>query len=656
MEFLRIFFIGLFMVCFQFTEAQIKTPHTFGKPLPTEFELKDYKNDPDAAGVVLYERGNYSMEGIDGYIRLVKHIHRKIKVLDAANFDKNSFEIPYYHDKQTRENVRDFAAITHNGSSKKHVESSAIFDTKENENWSVKKFTFPDVQDGSILEYTYQIETPFLSNFGNWEFGKDIPTLYSELHMVIPGNYIYNGTLRGNKKLEANQQDIRRGCFQPDGFKTASDCAVSTYVMTNIPAYEEESFMLSMDNYLPAIHFELVESNYRAHDTNVYSETWEDVDKRLRVSKSFGKQLKLSKFFKKELPDQLFKSNDPLEKAKSIYDHIQNHFTWDGKLRVLSEIDVKRAYVQQKGNASEINFALFNSLEAAGIKAEILLLSTRNNAMISKKHPTLRSFNYTIVRVEIDQKTYLLDATDKFAPFGVLPMRALNMEGRIYSEKNDSRWEEIKASENNNHFMEINLSADENGIFQGNVKETSTGYFSYFKHQENAHKSIQQIIEAKQNEHANLTIDNFQIENRQDLNQAYTEIYHIEIEHQQVGDRSFLYPFMIETYFTENPFKTTQRSFPIETGFTMNNNFVISIDLKDQYEVVKLPKNQTVIFDDKSAALNLAYEVIDSKISIRMNLKILKTFYPARAADGFHQLFSTWIDFQKNQPIELKKI
>src|SRR5690606_6477589 len=222
---------------------QLQSVHTFGEPLQEEFNMTVYPKDPEATGVVLYKRGNYTVDEVDGYIRLIKHVHCKIKVLDAKNFKHSTIEIPYYRENNVRENIEDLQAITHNGKSKVYLQKNAIFDTDEGKNWSLKKFTFPDVQNGSILEYTYTIETPYFFNFGNWEFQSELPVVYSELHTEIPGNFSYNRSLSGNYPLAVNHAEIKKACFVLNGFDVPGDCESATYAMENLPAFKEEDHM-----------------------------------------------------------------------------------------------------------------------------------------------------------------------------------------------------------------------------------------------------------------------------------------------------------------------------------------------------------------------------------------------------------------------------
>src|SRR5690554_7539958 len=129
----------LCFILFQNLNAQDTYIHTFGSPLSQEFAMNQYNLDPEATGVVLYERGSYTVDDSDGYIRLIKNVHRKMKVFDAKNFDYATIEIPYYRETNISENVTQIKAITHNGKAQKYVSADAIYDTDENPYWSMKK-------------------------------------------------------------------------------------------------------------------------------------------------------------------------------------------------------------------------------------------------------------------------------------------------------------------------------------------------------------------------------------------------------------------------------------------------------------------------------------------------------------------------------------
>ncbi len=649
----------LFTGCFFLVShcySQTQSVHTFGEPLREEFAMTSYSLDPDAAGVVLYERGNYTVDAADGYIRLIKEVHRKIKVFDAKNFDYATVEIPYYRENNIRENIKGLKAITHNSKSKVYVSSNAIFDTDETQHWSLKKFTFANVQDGSILEYSYRVETPYFFNFGGWSFMNDLPTVYSELHTEIPGNYTFNRTLYGDRKLDVNHAEIKIDCFHLPGFKVPGDCESATYVMKGIPAFKEEQYMLSRDNYMPALRFELRDIVHLDESKSAFSKSWDDVDHEFRYDKDLGRQLKYTNFFKDQLPASILAISDELERAKAVYYFIQDKMAWNNETRILDDIRVKEAFEKNAGNSSEINLGLINALEAAGLDAKIMLLATRDRAMPTKQYPVLTDFNYAIVYLDINNTKYLLDATDKYSPFGVLPYRDLNVEGRVMDFKKGSYWATIEPYAKNMHYVNLQLSADETGQFSGKVNEVSTGYISVEKRKEYNEFSKEEIIKRKQSKNEGLNITNLEIQNEKDLEQTYKESYDISLFEQPVGDKLFVFPFLMQTYFSENPFKKENRQYPIEFGFPVTNNYLISIDVTDQYEIVQTPANRLLKLPNNDGEMSIVYSQTASKMNIRLSVKLDNYTFSAEAYKTLREFFTELIKIQSEEPIQLKKI
>ena len=129
-----------------------------------------------------------------------------------------------------------------------------IFNVDEYPRYSIKRFTFPNVKDGSILEYTYRKESYFFSNFGNWQFQSDLPKVYSELYTKIPGNMKYNRTLYGSKSLDINNAEIEKNCFTLPGYGKNADCEAATYGMKPIISHQRVEFsLLSLEQIINQI-------------------------------------------------------------------------------------------------------------------------------------------------------------------------------------------------------------------------------------------------------------------------------------------------------------------------------------------------------------------------------------------------------------------
>ena len=275
----------------------------FGKLKSDEKKLTTYENDPTANAVMLYERGDNYFEVIENRICLLKTYHSKIKILNVNAFDKGSIRILLRKNGSSSEKIKNIRAVTHIGNNQYNVMPSEIFTTDISEFSSEKTFTFPKIQVGCIIEYSYTIVSPFVYNFRGWDFQSDIPKIYSEFNAKIPANYVYNRAIIGNQKLAINEAKIEKGCFKIDGFSGSADCEILKYVMKDIPAFKTENdFMLSKSNYISRIDFEL--SEYRRLDgtTDKYTKSWKDVDKEFKSDKNIGRQLNKKNFFEKNVP------------------------------------------------------------------------------------------------------------------------------------------------------------------------------------------------------------------------------------------------------------------------------------------------------------------------------------------------------------------
>lgn len=252
----RSLLICLFFLFFV-ANSNSQMPDTFGKLTNFEKELTSYDKDPEANAIYLHERGDNYFKVIDRYIKLVKEYHVKIKILKEEGFEHGTVEIPLYHKGTSAEKITKIKAVTHNDGNQFNVLPTEIFTEEYSERWRIKKFTFPKLQVGSILEYSYTLVTPYDYKLDGWKFQASVPKLYSEFNATIPGNWVYNRALIGSLKLDVNDSHIKKSCFHVDGYPKSADCEVLKYTMKDIPAFKEEKgFMLAPENYRARLEFE----------------------------------------------------------------------------------------------------------------------------------------------------------------------------------------------------------------------------------------------------------------------------------------------------------------------------------------------------------------------------------------------------------------
>ncbi len=648
----------LLFLSFYLSHSQSEYIHEFGKPTKQELALKNYEAEPEAAGVVLYESGNYYAVSIvkKTAFRLVMEIHRKVKVLDVAKFGNSTVEIPYYVGNGFfEEEILNYKAITHNGILQDAVQNDSFYIIEKSGGRKALKFTFPNVQNGSILEYKYTLVTPYFFDMDGWEFQNDLPTIYSFFQTVLPVNIKYSRVLYGSKKLDNHSNYIKKNDFLIPSNNGHVDSEVNIYVMKNIPSFEEERFMLSRKNYISRIAYEPLSYKPFHGEEKVYTRSWKDVDHQFESRVDFGDQLNKNNYFRRKLPNAILEIKDDMERAKAVYGFIQSNYTWSGRYFNYGN-DIKDSFQEKLGSVSDINLSLVNALEAANLHAKSVILSTRNNGLPTELYPVLSNFNYVLAVLMINNEKILLDATDKQAPFGIIPFRALNVQGRVMDFKNGSYWMLIVPFKQNIHYANAQISATENGSFSGKVNQASYGYIGLEKRNTIADENLEEYIKTEENDKAGIEIDAYQVEDIGDIEKPLKENYTISLAPEIVEDKVILYPFSNKIYLNENPFKMKERSYPMDFGFPFTNTYLISIDLGDIYQIEQLPKSRSIKLPNDDGECSVIYIADGSKINIRFNMKLNAYRFSSDAYPSLKEFFGTMITMLKEEPITLKKI
>ena len=648
--------IFLFLVFLAYIQCYAQKNTNFGTLTKAEKAFAVYEPDTTAAAVYLYEKGDNYFEVRNDFVWLITEYHAKIKILKKEGLSKSEISIPYYHNDSRTEKVQKIKALSHNGIVKTAVNSSDIYVIDNNENWSEKKFAIPNVKVGSVLEYTYEIQSPFFFNLNGWDFQSDIPKVYTEYTAKIPGNWRYNRRLSGKLQLDTNEADIKADCFTIPTATKQADCEVVKYAMRNVPSFaEDEEYMLAGSNYRSKLEFELQEYHDFKGQKHRYTKTWKDVDKEFRLDKDIGRQLRKKNFFEKNVPADLFIESNELEKAKNIYAFVQKHYNWNGKYGLWKDNRVKRAFEEGKGNVAEINISLINLLNAAGIKADLVLTATRNRGLPKTKNPVMSGFNYILVKINIDGKDYLLDASNKYVPFGMLPFRSLNYYGRVMDFDEESYWFDIVPEKNNKKQVRCLMVLDaENGIIKGKLSLLSSGYYAINGWQNLKLQSEEAYLdEMQENFEEEYDIIDYDIKEDRSNEKFLAEEFEFESD---IEDNTlYLDPFIIN-FFEKNPFKALERNYPIDFGYTRNNGYTITIQLPKNYKVKSLPEDKVFQLPDNVGSLKFnCKETANNSLNVFFDFKLNATQYKSEYYKAIKELFQEAVDVQTKSIIVLEK-
>ncbi|HDZ07110.1 hypothetical protein LCGC14_0166540 [marine sediment metagenome] len=653
----QLVFLFLFLLSVTVINAQDKVE--FSVLSESESTFTSYEKDSAATAVYLYEYGNNYFEIRDNYIWLITKYHAKIKILEKEGFDYSNIEIPLYRSKDRKEKIVKIKGLTHNGEVKTYVKKPEFFEEEVSEKWSQIKFTFPNIKEGSIIEYEYEMQSPFYFTFTGWSFQEEIPKLYSEFNAKIPGNWLYNRSLKGELDLAVNEAEIVKGCFKFPGTKDDSDCEALKYVMKDIPAFEDsEEYMLSSNNYRSKLEFELSEYKSFYGGTEKYTKSWEDVDKEFKTDKDIGSQLRKKNFFEKNVDKKLLTEGDELTRAKNIFEFVKDHFTWNEKYSIWQDNKVKTAFDEKRGNVAEINIALINLLNAADIEANMMVLATRNRGLPKKTHPVMNDFNYLVAKVDIGGESYLLDATNKYMPFGMLPFRCLNYYGRVMDFDNESYWYDIVPEKSNSQMIRAQMTIDP-------IEKKLSGIFDYITM---GYKKVSQeeILETTKEEDYLEKLeeeisDDFHIVSHEKKleysdEKKITERFNFEIENVFQGDNIYLNPFAIK-FFEKNPFTSSERNYPVDFGYTTKYQYILNMKVPDGYKLKSIPENKNFTLPNNGGILklNVSKNEIGS-LNLFFTFELNSAHYTNGYYSGIKQLFNEAVKSQNQSLIVLEKI
>ncbi|MDB5142422.1 MAG: hypothetical protein JWQ66_1135 [Mucilaginibacter sp.] len=642
----------------------------FGQVSNQELEMKKYDKDTSAHAVYLNEYGSSKMNFDNEYrIMLTFEYHAKIKFFDTKEFEsQGTIAIPIYNgDNMVYEQVEDIKGITYyqddNGNMQQaELDPKKVFRVKDSKHWSTLKFAMPSLRKGSVIEVSYKIISPYLFNFHSWYFQENIPKINSEYEVHIPGFWYYNTALKGYLKLTKNKITIERGCltYGVGGYNTgaSADCSDIVYGISNVPAFIKEDHMTSEKNYISSLNFQLVEETDLTNGTKIkYAKDWKDLDYLLKTENRFGGQLKRKSLMKEKISVVIAGKTDELEKAKAIFSYIKNTLKWNEQSSFLSYDGINKAMESHTGDSGDINLALVTALNAAGITTEAVLLSTRANGNINKLYPNLSDFNYVVAKVDIGDKSYLLDATEPLLPFGMLPLRCLNDQGRVFSLDKPSYWMDMTTQQHENMTYSFDLTLQDDGKMKGSITRYSAGYSGYLRREAiKKFNSVDEYVENFGEKLPRMKILKSEIVNLDSLDKPVGETYQVEINMPDKlnHDRLTFNPFILDQ-ITTNPFKLAERDYPVDWGMPSDERYVLNMHLPAQYVVENPPQPVDFSLPNQGGKFFTTFEGASQSFTFSYVTQFNKSVYGAGEYPYLKELYNKIILSEKNEMVFKKK-
>jgi hypothetical protein len=650
----------------------------YGKINEEDLKMEIYGADSSAHAVILYDYGEttfrYDANGDKGW-QLEFERTVRIKVLDKEGVSAGDFHVRLYHEgTASKEKLNDIDGITFNLENgkitKTKLERKNIMEKEEDKFHTGYTFAMPDVHAGSVIDVNYEIESDFIFNLQPWRFQYDIPVQWSEYLVSIPEYFIYNHTMMGYNPLEINEVTESRASIvfttksRSEGYvaKTNYDQETVDYklnrhhmVMKNVPAFKEEDYLTTPDNFLSIYTFELASTKSERNVYTDYTRTWEKINELMLENEQFGKAIHRKGFIADAV--ELITAGITTEKGKTlaILEMIKKKVRWNGYNSEYAD-DIKKAWNEGSGSSGEINLMLISALQSTGINASPVALSTRSNGVLNPAHPSLSDFNYVIACVVADGDSMLIDATEPLAPAGLIPERCLNNKGRLINETN-SGWISLKPKLSDKHSCSYTFSLDADGTVKSQAKHIRDGYNALkFRKEISAATSVDEFYKQKEKSITNLefnskaipTLDSIYKPVEENLEFAITDAIDMN------SGLVLINPMMFEAT-TKNPFKLKERLYPVEFPCPITETIIVNWVLPEGYVVDQVPKSAAITLPRNGGKFTYNVAQQEKNVMITSIIKINQTTF-VHDEYGYIKEFFNQIIAKHAENIVIKKM
>jgi hypothetical protein len=567
---------------------------------------------PDAPAEILYEKGiQYSQD-----IETAFEYEIAFKVYDVSEIGELAdVVISKFGDAQ----VQKLRAKTYNleGDSihTSILEKSDLILENFTDNLNLVKFSLPNLKNGSVVSYRYKLVS-FSRRF-SWNFQhKNIPVRYSEFNTDFYSGMIITPVSNATppfKKYESKKL-----------FEKATGNAIAfeeevlertnrIWIRRNVPPLIVEPQMGSIEQYTERIKLRFNGFNTRGY-FYPFVESWEIYNKKAWYEGAFRSAFKKSKSLAQIAETVKAAGDDSLAFAKKIYYMVQQKVNVNS-----SEREPEEVWSRKQANQLSIARFLCATYRSLGYNSDIVLLANKHNDALNPLLYNVDDISNIIVRLFVGSEVFVLDPTNKYLPFGSLPLHYYNGYARVVNEKGDgiTLTPELAVNKNSANVL-ISFDPKDNKVLRINYNLKLGTYDAINIRQALKSDSVNYVnsLLTKSDSLSNnrgMVTDKITFEHSNNLEERLT----IKTEGHITLDKNLgtlrLTPFFYRAIASNILKSTKERKFPLSFDNIEIDNYRFAFKLDNQFEVDELPKSRQVAFGTPVTDLFLSTIGYDEK-------------------------------------------
>lgn len=641
-----------------FAAAAQKGLPAFGKIDKADLEMQDCDFDKGAEAVKLIDWGSmYYDRGTVG-LSLFKTIFEKrvrIKILKEKGLAYADVRIPYYG-RNDDEKILKLDAYTYNLDASGNIQitevkKSSIYSKRIDKTHYQMIITFPEVKPGSVIEYRYRMDRESW-DLRDWIFQDAIPVRYSEYDLKVPKIFRFTVKPTVVDSIDTKTDVITERISVEGGF-VETESVKSSYTMHNLPGLRDEPYMGAISDYVQRLEFQLSQIDYGNGNIRDLRVKWSDVVNDLLKNEYFGKQLESEVPGTQDIIARARAITGMENRIKFIHNTVRDMMNWNKDEDFVTDAGVSKAFSMKTGNSADINLLLIRLLNDAGVPAKPILFSTRDNGLVNTYYPFADQFNMVLAYVKLDGKQWVLDATDKSAPYSLPNERVVNTNGFVVEEPNGGWIEFADASHKYKLMVAVKGEISADGVMKGDATINSRDYSrrqrveDWKKDKEHFKKTYFNIsgVPVKLDE---ITVNNADADS---LPLEQRALFSTQLS--SSGDYKY-FNVNIFAEMDKNEFVKDDRISDVDYGvlqdYTIFGNFI----LPEGYAFDELPKDKSILMPDNSIIFSRTMQAEGNLLNVRISVEYKSSFYPVNVYPEFRE-FHKKMFAALNEQIVIKK-
>ncbi len=568
--------------------------------------------------------------------QLVSDHRRIVRILDRQGTDHATVRLSFYSPKGQSEgnNIRKLKAMTltktATGVDRNEVKEENIFRKRVNENYEEISFSFAGVQDGSVLDLSYSLQSDYIRRLDRFYFQENIPVQSALIELANPAIFNYAASFTGRVPIYREIDQSRTGSINNNSIYS-SDMA---FWALEVPSIKEEPYVSSIDNFRSNISFELTQYAAPGGAVKEYTTTWVEVADLMRDNTGYKEAMKGSKFYQ-EWAESYAGTDDLMTKYDWAFGQVTNKVSSNGFISSNAREKPQKTVGRGDGNSAQINILLVGLCNALGMEAMPLIISEREYGSIVEELPSTQNLRHMICAVRKGNRYVYADASQLPSAPGVLPLYDLNGKGLLLDRKDGQFVDLHTAAIGMSQFIAnlvMNSSLDVSGEVTILMAGNST--LDFIKVENGKYTFDTDKYEPLKD----YDVKVIKVENTGRMKfRILTEVKRKEKLPSIDGIAAF--SPSIDGAWQKNPFAEENRTYPVEFPYGIIQSREVNLKLPEDFHLETIPESLVVKTPDGKCMYQYTTAETEDGMTISQSLHVRQLVHGPEQYEGLRSMF-----------------